>query len=295
MHKCRIYGPDKLNLWPFYNLTFKCDLVLQSNWTNVSNGTSIPDGEQLCHIILKSMHKCWHNGPDKLNLLPFYHLTFNCDLELQPSWTNVSNGTATPREEQLSQIILKSMHKCRSYSPDKLILLPFYHLTFKCDLDIQPIWTNVSKGTATPQGEQLSQIILKSMHKCRRYGWDKLNICDLQVWHWPSTYIKCFKWHFSAARRQLCQIILKSMHKCRSYGLDKSGLMQHARTYARTPNKNCNSYALLYCKWARQKLYVVEHLNTSYFFNLIIWEKEVLSMHWSTCRPQCFFNNGGMF
>ena len=29
MHKCTSYGPDKLNLWPFYHLTFKCDLDLQ--------------------------------------------------------------------------------------------------------------------------------------------------------------------------------------------------------------------------------------------------------------------------
>ena len=149
----------------------------------------------------------------------------------QSNWTNVSNGTATPQEEQLCQVTLKSMHKCRSYGTDKLNLLPFYHLTFKCDLDLPHTWINVSNGTATPQGEQLCQIILKSMHNCMSYGWDKRNICDLQVWHWPSTYLKCFKWLFSARRRQLCQIILKSMHKCRSYGLDKSGLM-HAHTHA---------------------------------------------------------------
>ena len=29
MHKCTSYGPDKLNLWPFYHLTFKCDPYLQ--------------------------------------------------------------------------------------------------------------------------------------------------------------------------------------------------------------------------------------------------------------------------
>ena len=40
---------------------------------------------------------------------------------------------------------------------------PFYHLTFKCDLDIQLTWTNVSN-------EQLCQIILKPMRKCRSYG-----------------------------------------------------------------------------------------------------------------------------
>ena len=29
---------------------------------------------------------------------------------------------------------LKSMHKCKSYDPDKL--RPFYYLTIKCDLDL---------------------------------------------------------------------------------------------------------------------------------------------------------------
>ena len=179
------------------------------------------------------LDKCRRYSPDKLN-----HLSFSCDLDLQPTWTNVSNGTVTHQEEQLCQIILKSMHQCRSYGADKFNLLPFYHLTFKCDLDLPHTWINVSNGTATSQGEQLCQIILKSMRNCRSYGWDKCNIWYLQVWHWPSTYLKCFKWLFSASKRQLCQIILKSMHKCRSYGLDKSGLtharthtLMHARTY----------------------------------------------------------------
>ena len=41
-----------------------------------------------------------------------------------------------------------------SYGLDKLNLWPFYHLIIKCDLDLQPTWTNISNGTAT-QGEQL--------------------------------------------------------------------------------------------------------------------------------------------
>ena len=32
---------------------------------------------------------------------------------------NVSNGTSPPKGQQLCQIILKAMHKCRSYGPDK--------------------------------------------------------------------------------------------------------------------------------------------------------------------------------
>ena len=65
---------------------------------------------------------------------PFYCLTFKCDLDLQLTWTNVSN-------EQPSQIILKSMHKCTSYALDKLNSLSFYHLTFKCNRDLQRNWT----------------------------------------------------------------------------------------------------------------------------------------------------------
>ena len=30
-------------------------------------------------------YKCTRYGPDKLNLRPFYHLTFKCDLDLQPA------------------------------------------------------------------------------------------------------------------------------------------------------------------------------------------------------------------
>ena len=66
----------------------------------------------------------------------------------------------------------------------------FIILTFKCDLDLQPTRTNASNGTATPQGDQLCQFILKFIHKCRSYGPDKLNLCNFQVWPWPSTYLK---------------------------------------------------------------------------------------------------------
>ena len=44
---------------------------------------------------------------------------------------------------------------------DKMIL---YHLTFKCDLDLQLTRTNVSNGTSTPHGEQLCQIIFKCIN-----------------------------------------------------------------------------------------------------------------------------------
>ena len=48
-------------------------------------------------------------------IMTFYHLNFMCDLDLQPTQINVSNGTTTPQGESLYKIILKSMHKCGSY------------------------------------------------------------------------------------------------------------------------------------------------------------------------------------
>ena len=192
------------------------------------------------------------------------------------------------------------MHKCRSCGADKLNLLPFYHLTFKCDLDLPHTWINVSNGTATPQGEQLCQIILKSMHttvgvmagtsaiyvtfKCDIDLQPAYNVSNSTSLPQGDNYAKLF-WNpcinvevMAWTNPNWC------MHP-----------RTHLCTHTHTPNKNCNSHVSLYCKWARQKLYVDDHLSTSYFFNLIIWEKMVPSMHWSTRRPHCFFNNGGMF
>ena len=61
---------------------------------------------------------------------------------------------------------------------------PFYHLTFKCDLGRKNTCTNVSNGTVTPLGEQLCQIILKSMHKCRKIARTNPDGCmDAQCAH----------------------------------------------------------------------------------------------------------------
>ena len=35
---------------------------------HILKGTFLPRGQQLCKIILKSMHKCTSYGPDKLNV-----------------------------------------------------------------------------------------------------------------------------------------------------------------------------------------------------------------------------------
>ena len=148
----------------------------------VSSGTFPPPGQQLCKIILKSMHKCTSYGPDKLNLWPFLPLFDLCDLDLQPTWKNVSNGTFPFREQKLCIIILKSMHKCTSYGPDKLNIRPLWPIFDPCDLDLQPTRIFFSSGTFPLRGQQLCIIILKSMHKCTGYGPDKLNTCIWPFW-----------------------------------------------------------------------------------------------------------------
>ena len=111
-------------------------VVSERTKTNVLNGTSTLEGEHLCQIILKSMHKSKSYGLGKLNkFMTFYFLTFMCDLDLQLTQINVSNSTTTPQGEHLYNIYLKSMHKCRSYGPDKLI-----YVTFKCDPGLKPTY-----------------------------------------------------------------------------------------------------------------------------------------------------------
>ena len=134
------------------------------------------------------------------------------------------------------------MHKYRRYDPKKLNLWSFFHLIFKCDLDLQPKLENFSNGTITPQGEHLCKISLKSMQnvgvmvRTRIYVTFKFDLQPTLMFQIPPQ------------GQQLCQIILKPMHKCRIYGPDKSG-----RTHAHTHKENSNRYVSLYRKQAQKK------------------------------------------
>ena len=65
------------------------------------------------------------------------------------------------------------------------------HLNFKCDLDLQTAWTNVSNGTSTYQGEVLCQIILKSMNKSRSCDPDKSRWMHTHTPNWNcNNYVK---------------------------------------------------------------------------------------------------------
>ena len=68
-------------------------LALPTTWTNASNGTFTPQGEQLCQMIFKSIYKCRSYGLNKFNFWPFHHLTSSVTLTFYLS-------------EQLFQILL---------------------------------------------------------------------------------------------------------------------------------------------------------------------------------------------
>ena len=155
--------------------------------------------EELCQIIFKSMHKCTNYSLDKLSLWPFSHLTFKSDLDLQPTWTNF----------QIELLLLKD----NNYA--KLFWNPWINVQLMAwtssvydhiIIYLQPTWTMVSNRISTPQGQQLCQITLKSMHKCTSYGLHKLNLwpfyhltfkCDLDLQFYLN---KCFKQHFYSSR-----------------------------------------------------------------------------------------------
>ena len=57
--------------------------------------------------------------PKLLELSSGQKVYFKCDLDLGPTWKNVSNGTSTHDRVQLCEIILKFIPNCRSYGPDE--------------------------------------------------------------------------------------------------------------------------------------------------------------------------------
>ena len=76
------------------------------------------------------------------------------------------------------------------------------------------------------------------------------------LWPWPSTYLKCLKWHFSSSRATTvpnCFEIHALLHKVWSWQF-RTDARTDALTHVHTPNKNCNNYVLLTHKRGRQKL-----------------------------------------
>ena len=166
------------------------------------------------------------------------------------------SDTSTPRGEQLCQIIL---NPCINVDVMALTswFLTIYHLTFKCDLDLQAIFKMFQKA-----------LLLLEKNHCANLFWNPCINVEVMArtssiydpiilwpsWTWPSTTWQNVSNGTSTPQgQQLCLIILNSVHKCRSYDPDKSG-QTDGRMYAPTYTKqNCNRNVSLYHKGSRQR------------------------------------------
>ena len=175
------------------------------------------------------MHKCTSYGPDKLNLWLFWHLFDLCDLDLQPTWKNVSNGTSTLQDNNCAKLFLKSMNKCTIYGPDKRIIWPF-------DFYLTPVTLTFNLGEKM---FRMALFLFESNKTAKLFSnqWVKCTIMlrtsSIHVYDHFDIYLtpvtltlnlsKNFPNNTSPHQgQQLCQIVFKSMHYCTSYGPDKS-------------------------------------------------------------------------
>ena len=153
--------------------------------------------------------------------------------------------------EQLCQIILKSMHKCKSYGPDKLNVWPFYYFTFKCDLDLQRTWTKF----------QMALELLKK-NICAKLFWNPCTNVEVMA-RTSSIYDYFIVWSssvnltFNLPEQMFSNgtAIVKKTNYAKLFWNPCINVEVMARTnqdgptdtptHAHTPNKNCNSYVSL--------------------------------------------------
>ena len=96
-------SPHDLDLWPIQ--------------MKPSNFTSTHDGEQLCKFILKSTQNCRSYGSNKN--LTFRPSSVILTLGLPEQMIQMAHLHVMENYSLLCQIILKSIHSCRSYGLDK--------------------------------------------------------------------------------------------------------------------------------------------------------------------------------
>ena len=148
--------------WPFFHLTFKCDLDRQLTWTNVSMDNCVKSFWNPC---INVQVKFWTSSIyDHIFIWPSsVTLTFNLPEQMFQMALLLLKDNNSANLFWNPCINVQIMARTSS-------LWPFYHLTAKCHLDLQPTYTNVLNGTSTPPGKQPCQIILKFMQKCKSYG-----------------------------------------------------------------------------------------------------------------------------
>ena len=184
-----------------------------------------------------------HNNAFTYKLCPWqaqFMTILSFDLQVWPwPFTYVNkylNGTSTSRRQQLCKIILKSMHKCNKYGPDKLNLWPFWSLFDPYELDLQPMWKMF----------QLALFLFDYNNYAILFWIPCINVPVMArtssiydhfdifwpLWPWPSTFLKMFKMALLLLKDNSCaKLFLKSMHKCTSYGPDKVNICDHFDLY----------------------------------------------------------------
>ena len=83
----------------------------------------------------------------------------------------------------MCQMIFNSHNEQHSYGPDKLIYGHFLPLNFKCYLDLEDIDVILSHNTPSNDGEQMCQMILKSMNDIVMARTSSFMIFELKVCH----------------------------------------------------------------------------------------------------------------
>ena len=158
------YGADTKNrLKP---MTFKPDLDLQPVWSAHGFCTLPPWGEHVTQVSWKSLKPFWRYGADTKNRLK--PMTFKPDLDIEPVWSAHRFCMSPPRGEHVTQISWKSLKLFQRFGADtKNRLKP---MTFKPDLDLEPVWPAHGFCMSPPWGEHVTQVSWKSLKPFRIYG-----------------------------------------------------------------------------------------------------------------------------
>ena len=135
---CRSYSPE-MNFSPiFNNLTLVCDLDLEPTDLGDIHDTSPCYGRHMCQVILKSGKACGRYSSETNFSHTFNNLTWVYDLDLDCMDLGHMHDTSTCYGRHMYQVILKSGEACGSYNPETNFSPIFNHLTFICDLELEP-------------------------------------------------------------------------------------------------------------------------------------------------------------
>ena len=175
MHKCTSYGPEKLNIWPFWPLFDPFTLTFHLpkkcfNWHFSSPRTT---------TVQNYFWNPWINVQVMVWTSSIYD---HFDLYLTPMTLTF---ILPEKLFQMALLLLKGNNCAKSFwnpciNVQVYMLRQAQYMYLTILTFIWPLWPwpstylkKFSNGISPPQGQQLCQIVLKSMHYCTSYGLDK--------------------------------------------------------------------------------------------------------------------------